>query len=450
MLGTSKWSYDRYLPATTADGGIYICRVEPRRDSIEMEYKPALTGKLTFCRRGCDDRSEISVSGGRAVIGGLREDVEYEFSIACGTLKSDLRCARTGDYPDKVINYLHPEDGIYSFSGNYIGSPSVIRLPDGALVASHDVFRGGSGQNFTVVFRSDDNGASWYHTCDLFPCFWGKLFIHRGQLYMLAIGGEYGDVLIGKSEDGGRSFLAPTPIIRGSHCASVGGPHRAPMPILEDGGRLWTSLEFGTWNSSVLFNPGMISIDADADLLVAENWAIAPPLMGREGWMKELPAACIEGSMLVTPDGRLAEIIRTNYQTVGKTMIFEADRNDPQSPFKPYKIIDSDFHTTKFSVRRDPASGRYYSVANRFTSAKLSNMRNLQCLMVSDDLENWRCARVLHDMSGRDPRFVGLQYADWEFDGDDIICLTRTAINGAHSYHDANCVTYSVIKDFRK
>ncbi|MBR2465887.1 MAG: hypothetical protein IKB38_03020 [Clostridia bacterium] len=45
---------------------------------------------------------------------------------------------------------------------------------------------------------------------------------------------------------------------------------------------------------------------------------------------------------------------------------------------------------------------------------------------------------------------VGFQYVDFEFDGDDVIFLCRTAINGAASYHDSNCQTFHRIKDFRK
>ena len=45
----------------------------------------------------------------------------------------------------------------------YIGSPSLVRLPDGALLASHDYFgqlRTLEGENgLTSIYRSEDNGA---------------------------------------------------------------------------------------------------------------------------------------------------------------------------------------------------------------------------------------------------------------------------------------------------
>ena len=38
---------------------------------------------------------------------------------------------------------------------------------------------------------------------------------------------------------------------------------------------------------------------------------------------------------------------------------------------------------------------------------------------------------------------------DFEFDNEDIIYLCRTAINGAHNFHDSNYSTFHRIKNFR-
>ena len=56
----------------------------------------------------------------------------------------------------------------------------------------------------------------------------------------------------------------------------------------------------------------------------------------------------------------------------------------------------------------------------------------------------------LHDHRNEDVAKVGFQYADFEFDGEDIIYLCRTAVNGAHSYHDSNYSTFHRIENFRK
>ena len=57
-------------------------------------------------------------------------------------------------------------------------------------------------------------------------------------------------------------------------------------------------------------------------------------------------------------------------------------------------------------------------------------------LCASDDLYRWRVVKtLLQDDSGLLPedsvRLTGYQYVDWQFDGDDLIYVVRTASRGA-------------------
>ena len=70
-------------------------------------------------------------------------------------------------------------------------------------------------------------------------------------------------------------------------------------------------------------------------------------------------------------------------------------------------------------------------------------------LMRSRDLESWEDVTVLFDYRHRDPKTVGFQYVDFEFDGDDIIFLCRTAMNEPRNHHDSNYQTFHRIKSFR-
>ena len=56
-----------------------------------------------------------------------------------------------------------------------------------------DLFEGGAPQNLTLLFGSSDNGETWEYISELFPCFWGKMFIYDGALYMTGVSTEYGD-----------------------------------------------------------------------------------------------------------------------------------------------------------------------------------------------------------------------------------------------------------------
>ena len=47
------------------------------------------------------------------------------------------------------------------------------------------------------------------------------------------------------------------------------------------------------------------------------------------------------------------------------------------------------------------------------------------------------------------PQLIGFQYVDFIIEGDDLLYLCRTAINGAHNFHDANYSTFHRIRCFR-
>ena len=74
----------------------------------------------------------------------------------------------------------------------YLGSPSIVRLADGALLASHDYF-GLAGcpknhegeESLTSIYRSEDNGATWANITHIMNCYWSSLFRHDGAVYIL-------------------------------------------------------------------------------------------------------------------------------------------------------------------------------------------------------------------------------------------------------------------------
>ena len=71
--------------------------------------------------------------------------------------------------------------------------------------------------------------------------------------------------------------------------------------------------------------------------------------------------------------------------------------------------------------------------------------------MSSKDLHQWKIERII--LSHDDPQKYGFQYADWQFDGDDIVAASRTAFDddfgGPPRAHDANYLTFHRIRKFR-
>jgi hypothetical protein len=134
-----------------------------------------------------------------------------------------------------------------AYSGRYIGSPSIAILPNGDYVASHDFFGPAAGHTTSaasVVFLSTDRGGTWRKIADIAPLFWGKLFVHRDVLYILGTRHEYGDVLIRRSVDGGKTWTEPTGSTSG--VLRRGPYHCAPCQTLLHDGRIWRSMELFT------------------------------------------------------------------------------------------------------------------------------------------------------------------------------------------------------------
>ena len=67
------------------------------------------------------------------------------------------------------------------------------------------------------------------------------------------------------------------------------------------------------------------------------------------------------------------------------------------------------------------------------------------------DLKTWEVRSVL--LYRPDTVTHGFQYADWLFEGDDLIAVSRTAFDdrhgGARNQHDANYMTFHRVENFR-
>ena len=455
MKGQSLWSYAPYKPFFHETGDIYVCRIVPTEDSIHLEWLDAGKAEYTvkYCTRGESDFITYCVTDKKECdISGLEKDTDYEFFVSTNEKKSRIRFARCGESVGTAVNYLHPDDEAYAFSGRYLCSPSLVRHPDGYLLASMDLYAGACPQNLTLIFRSDDDGESWHYVSELMPCFWGKLFVHKNELYMLACSTEYGDLLIGKSLDGGKTFSAPVSLLRGLNGKNGScGVHKNPQNMLVYGGRLYGTLEWGSWKNTEYYHAAMVmSCDEDADLLDPESWHFSEPLKydaAWEGTASDGIKGNIEGTLCVAPDGKLYNLMR--YQTSEKKILaYLVNTDDPDAPLSYSHAIEFPANLSKFMIKKDNASGRYYSVATRRIDEPQTR-RNLLSLMASYDLKSWTVVCDLIDKRNEDPDKIGFQYVDFEIEGDDIIYLCRTAINGAHNYHDSNYQTFHRIKDFR-
>ncbi len=437
MKGNNRWNYKPYAPLDRTDSAAdpFICRIAPGKGSVEIAWIHAdADAAVYFAERGSQVWEHLAADGSTLRIGHLKDGTDYRIYVESRDhRKSMVRLARTGEVPGTVVQYLHPDDGAFDFSGRYLCSPSILRLPGGRWLASADIYGPGTPQNLTMILESDDNGSSWRYRTDLFPCFWGKLFMHRDSLYMLGTSTEYGDLLIGKSDDEGRTWSEPAVIARGSCHSGERGFHKAPVPVIHAAGRLWTAVEYGTWAEKRKgFADLALSIDENACLLDAEEWTLSEPLPHDNGWSGAL-AGCsgIEGNMVEAPDESVRNILR---YAENQALMLRADAEHPERPLRFDRFIRFPMGHTKFEIRRK--GDIYVAVGNRLP------LRNILSVYKSRDLISWEPIGDILDYGPMDMHSVAFQYPSFEFDGDGLAVLSRTAWNCAHNFHDSNYITF--------
>ena len=349
----------------------------------------------------------------------------------------------------------------------YIGSPSIAMLPGGEYVASHDIFgpkcvsqhAGGP----TKVYVSSDKGKSWQYVSGVHQAA-STLFVHKGALYIMGLGN--GTVVISRSDDGGRTWTRAHDKNDGV-LISKGRYHTGPTPVVEHNGRIWRAMEDtlgpGGWGDH--FNAFMMSAPADSDLLKAENWTCSNRLGRNTDWLGKTFGGWLEGNAVVTPQGGIANMLRVYYHSYdgAKAAIIDISEDGKTARFDPESgFVDFPGGAKKFTIRFDPVSKLYWSLSNYippehkrggklYRTGNAESTRNTLALISSPDLRNWTVRSIVLYHPDADKH--GFQYADWQFEGTDIVAAVRTSfddeLGGAHNMHDANYLTFHRVSDFR-
>jgi hypothetical protein len=357
----------------------------------------------------------------------------------------------------------------------YLGSPSLVRLPDGALLASHDYFGPGCPRNhegeehLTSVYRSEDDGVTWRNVTHIANAFWSTLFVHRGAAYLFGCSQQYGSIVIRRSDDGGFTWTHPADghsglLFRGGYYHTAPNYHCAPVPLLVKEGRIYRAFEDCdpcVWGSG--FRALVVSAPEEADLLDAASWTMSnklsfDPAWVPPGWGKLTRPGWLEGNCVEAPGGEIWNVLRFNSDPLAdRAAVVTVHDGGRRIAFDPATgFIDFPGGMTKFTIRRDSVTGCYLTLSNPNTNPALgASQRNRLVLCASEDLRTWREYRVLlGDDSGLDEmqsrQMTGFQYVDWHFDGADILYLVRTAYGSAHNFHDSNRITFHRLVNFRQ
>jgi beta-galactosidase len=366
--------------------------------------------------------------------------------------------AGTTGVPGVIIDHSPARSGIY------IGSPSLAMLSTTDYVASHDEFGPRSSEQtraITKVFASHDRGQTWTNIARVDGQFWSTLFTRGRALYLIGTDRHHGHAIIRRSTDGGFTWTSPKDSKSGL-LRPEAEFHCAPVPVLEHDGRLWRAFEHRDpptgWG--VTYRALMFSAPADADLLDAANWTLSNALQGDPRWLNGAFGGWLEGNAVVTTEGKVADLLRVDAPNLPeRAALVTLSRDGTTAAFDPATgFVELPGGAKKFTVRFDPVTELYWSLATLVPPAferagHPASIRNTLALIHSMDLvRDWRVDSIL--VQHPDTARHGFQYVDWQFDGPDIIAVCRTAADdpegGAHSFHDANYLTFHRIADFRR
>jgi hypothetical protein len=359
--------------------------------------------------------------------------------------------------PGVVVSHSPASTGIY------LSSPSLVILPDGRYCATCDEFGPGSTQRtsaVTRVFISGDRGRTWKRLPNVKPAFWSTLFVHRKALYLIGTtNSEDSRLFIRKSPDWGQTWTTPTD--------PENGLLRPDVPVQTNAGsiticngRLWFGSVFdlqgphGWGNSSRFF---VMSAPLKADLLKDSSWTYSTPIVSNPAFLQGGFHGLVEGTITTGPAGSPVTLYRVSYrEPQEKALVARTCRDGEILGFDPLKdFINFPGGCKKFIVRYDRASKLYWSLSNwvpkRHAGFNVERTRNTLAMIASPDLYRWTIRTVV--LHHPDVDFHAFQYVDFQFDGNDMIALSRTAyddgLGGAHSQHDANFITFHRFKNFR-
>ena len=340
-------------------------------------------------------------------------------------------------------------------TGKWVGSPAIVILPNGNYVAAHDLFGPNAASSPTLIFGSEDRGVTWKPLATMEGQTWSNLFINGEALYLMGVTGPYGRVAIRRSLDNGKTWTTPTSDKTG--LLSEVGYHTAPTPVAVSNTRIYRSIEdsFGGGGWGPHFRARLMSASVNADLLLKDSWTFTKPLTRNAAWLENSFNGWLEGNAVLAPSGRITNIMRVDPQEVVAAPHLDAATGE--LVFDPATdIIDFPGGAKKFTIRHDLVSGRYFALTNmveqNYQTVNPGQVRNTVSLLSSNDLRHWRIDRIV--LYHPEIRLHGFQYLDWQFDGDDIVAVSRTAyedgLGGASDYHNANYLTFHRVANFRK
>lgn len=363
-----------------------------------------------------------------------------------------------------VVSYSDPRSKIY------LGSPYVLKLENGTLLASHDTFYYATG---THVFASHDNGLHWTFLTSVHDQYWSSLFLHDdGSIYLLGTNnnGPHAEVSIAQSVDDGLTWVRQRLMAPPQGCAFATGS----VPVISSrNGYILRGMESwcGQLHWPASYRAHVLYARQDVDLMDPNSWyltnptAFEPKVMIPE-WMPDpvVQGGFLEGNVVEAPNGSIKLLLRCLFSdslnrqyTLEWACAFDVQgigENDGARlrwrGLVPMPGGGNKFFIKKSQVSPTDGEARYLALSNPSIDRYGSNfdVRNKLVLLQSTDLFHWDVGQTLLTPSDGlewDESIwqTGYHYASMDFDGDsNLLIIVRTAYDGANSYHNSNYITF--------
>ncbi len=374
-----------------------------------------------------------------------------------------------------------------------VGTPDIIRLPSGRLIASMELWlkrptssdEGGFDYpNHCKIKVSDDDGKTW-NQVSTNGITWGSLFYVKDALYMIGNDPHKRDIRIIRSTDRGKSWSEPATLFSDSRY------HGSATPVHVKGGFAYRAFEDLDRGSASLVVAG----DLSKDLLDPGTWRMSnkvepprdtPSLSRNASTKKDVRDSggnwFLEGNV-VEIRGELYVLLRTSIDvqlTAGMTSVCKLEDDGKQMKYRFLQFYPMPGGQNKFKIIYDDNSGLYWTCtsivpdpyqdptppAARGFAGNPGNSRRILILNYSIDGLNWFQAGCV--AMSKNP-LESFHYASSVVVGGDLLVLSRSGIGGDTGYsdytwrtgdttgkaklpynnHDSNMITLHRVKDFR-
>lgn len=329
-----------------------------------------------------------------------------------------------------------------------IGSPCIYKYSNGIILASYG-YRGN-----TYIKISYDNGQTWQSRSQIDKFAMASLFEHQGEIYLFGLSQNPGHICIAKSSDYGLHWTDASVLFEAQQPGTY-GYHTGPVPVIHANGRIYRVFEKRVTDERwpIAYAAVMVSADEKSNLLNPQSWTMTNAVLFDPSWVdpawKCTSPGWLEGNAVQKPDGSIIALMRVHTNpVVDKAAVLTLSSDNRTLSYHPASgLIDMPGGMHKFDIHRDPVTGKYLSLVNNNTDPSRTAQRNTLSLIASEDLIHWQHVRtIIQDnspMTWQESMVnTGFQYVVWQFDGRDILFISRTAYDGAMNYHDSNRITF--------